>query len=337
MAERRVRSDGPKRRWVTGRGGLPPDGAERLLRHARDGRACRFGSAGRALEAGRDQVDAERLIHALVAAGLAEIHERLNRRGDWEPYAWRLTEAACGRAEEDPLPDEIRAYLAEPDPPGHAVLRSCRAWLEAEASAHGPSDLRLVMALGAELRRGRVPRGRLLSLRVGGHTKAVRIEDHRAAIEAATGLPMEQVVRLLGQAALVHGPLSFRIHGRSIDARWSVPWLALTPETVSDMDELDVGGATRLLTVENLTAFEEEARRAPRDDAIMVYTGGFPSSLELGLMTRLIHLGLDEAWHWGDLDPGGLRIFRHPRTPCPSGCSHGGWSPSCSIACPRGP
>jgi hypothetical protein len=317
MTERQIEADGPGRRWISGQHGAPPGGAERLLRHARDGRACRWSSAGRALGAGRDQIDAERLIHALVDAGLAQIHERLSRRGDWEPYEWRLTAAAREQGDEDPLAGEIAAYQGERDPDQHPVLQACRAWLDSEEPTRSPTAARLVMAIGAELRRGRAPRGRLLSLQVGGHTKAVRIEDHRAAIEAATGLPLEQIVRLHGQAVLVSGPLSFRIHGRAMDAAWSVPWLALTPETVADMTDLHAGGAARLITVENLTAFEEEARRASATEALIVYTGGFPSSLEMSLITRLAALGFRRALHWGDLDPGGLRIFRYLRDALP--------------------
>lgn len=66
-----------------------------------------------------------------------------------------------------------------------------------------------------------------------------------------------------------------------------------------------------MLTVENLVAFEEEVRSGSPEDTVAVWTGGSPSGLERACMTRLIAGGIQRVDHWGDLDVGGLRIFRH--------------------------
>jgi len=264
-------------------------------------------------------VAAETLVWELVDCGLAQVHERRTRRGEWEAYQWTLMALGLDRARQDDTPPpDVDGYLTQTDPKDHPVLSSIREWLSAGVSPN-EIDTRLVMAIGEELRAGRVPRGRLLSIVVGGHTKAVRLDEHREALEAAFGgFALEDVIRMHGRAVLAYGDFRFRIGSHAIDGRWSVPWLALTPETLRDMEELHVG-ACRIRTVENLVAFEEEARRGVPTDTILVYTGGFPSTLERTFLTRLVERGVDHVEHWGDLDVGGLRILRHLAAilPCP--------------------
>lgn len=316
MAERRIREEDTRRRCVSGSGGPVPEGGLRLLRSGR-GRTNQWRAAGRAAGPGTDQVEAEALIWALVDAGLIEVRERRDRRGDWEPYQWWLTEEGARFAEEESaLPPDIAGWLACPDPGMHPILGSIRAWLE-----HAdPRALltRLVLAIGDELRAGRVPRGRLVSVQVGGHTKAVRVQDHRDELEAVFGLPLEDVVRLHGRAVYTYGAFRFRVGSQPVDGAFSVPWLALTPETLERMVNLEVP-ARRMLTIENLVAFEEEVRSGLPDDTVAVWTGGFPSGLERAWMSRLIEGGVKRVEHWGDLDVGGLRIFRHLTEilPCP--------------------
>ena len=293
-----------------------PEGGLRLLRAGR-GRTNQWRAAGRAAGAGTDQVEAEAVIWALVDAGLVEVRERRDRRGDWEPYQWRLTEDgeryAAGVAE---LPADVAGWLARPDPADHPILGPIRAWLE--HADPGALVTRLVLAIGDDLRAGRVPRGRLVSVQVGGHTKAVRVQDHRDALEAAFGLPLEEVVRLHGRAVYTYGAFRFRVSSQVIHGDFSVPWLALTPETLERLVDLEVP-ARRMLTIENLVAFEEEVRSGLPEDTVAVWTGGFPSGLERAWMSKLIEGGVQRVDHWGDLDVGGLRIFRHLTEilPCP--------------------
>lgn len=317
MAERRLRPEGRDRRVVEGAGGPLPEEGLRLLKAGRGGGARRWATAGRAAGAGTDQVEAEGLLWALVDAGLVAVRERRDRRGDWQPWQWWLTPAgeALLAAPTDP-PADLAAWLAHADPEIHPALTSIRAWL----ATADPAALvtRLVLAIGDDLRAGRVPRGRLLSVTVGGHTKAVRLLDHRDVLEEALGTPLEEVVRLHGRAVLTYGAFRLRVGAQSIDGRFSVPWLALTPETLDGLTDLSVS-ARRMLTVENLVAFEEEVRSGLPADTVAVWTGGFPSSLERAWMARLVAGGVSRVDHWGDLDVGGLRIFRHLQQvlPCP--------------------
>lgn len=316
MAERRVEPQGPDRRVLHGQGGPVPDEALALLRAGRGG-PRRWSAAGRAAGPGTDQVEAERLLWALLDAGLVAVRQRRDRRGDWEPYQWWLTPA--GEALVAPPPQDtpdLDAWLARPDHEPHPVLVALRAWLPTADPA--AIVTRVALAIGDELRAGRTPRGRLLSVQVGGHTKAVRLQDHREALEAALGAPLDEVVRLHGRAVFTYGAFRLQVQTQSIDGRLSVPWLALTPETLDRVTALTVS-ARRMLTVENLVAFEEEVRAGLPDDTVAVWTGGFPSSLERAWMARLVAGGVTQVDHWGDLDVGGLRIFRHLQQilPCP--------------------
>lgn len=307
--------DGHDRRWWQGAGGPVPPGTARLLARGMDGgrlRVCAFRSAGRAAGPGIDQVDAEHVLWALCDAGLVRIHERRDRRGEWEAYQWVLTPAGVAALPLEERPVAVEPYLAMPEPFAHPVLESIRAFL---AGGQGkvptqPMVLRLLMQIGQEIRAGRVPRGRLLSVEIGGHTKAVRVMDYRSELEEALGFPVEQVVRVHGRAVLLYGPLYFRVRGVSVPANFSVPWLALTQETLRDLDVLEVR-AQRILTIENLVALEEEVRAGLPEDTLAVFTGGFPSSLEQELLRRVLVAGpVREVMHWGDMDLGGLRILR---------------------------
>lgn len=307
--------DDRNRRWWQGADGPVPPGIVRLLARGLEGgrlRVCAFQKAGRAAGPGIDQVDAERLLWALCDAGLVRIHERRDRRGDWQPYQWVLTPAGIAALPPEEQPVAVEPYLAVPEPFVHPVLESIRAFIEGAPGMlpSRPMALRLIMQIGQEIRAGRVPRGRLLSVEVGGHTKAVRVTDYRSELEEALGFPLEQVVRVHGRAVLLYGPLRFRVRGVHVTANFSVPWLALTQETLRDLEALEVQ-ARRILTIENLVALEEEVRAGLPDDTLAVFTGGFPSSLEQDLLRRVLAASeISEVTHWGDLDLGGLRILR---------------------------
>ncbi|MCP4676655.1 MAG: DUF2399 domain-containing protein [Deltaproteobacteria bacterium] len=306
---RRIITDGPKKQWLRSAGGVTPEGCTRLLRKGR-GKTNRWRSAGRAAGAGVDQVEAERLLWSALDAGLVTIHERRNRRGDFEPYEWILTEAGEQHIIDEPKDVDVDSYLAVDDDGDHPVLASIRSRLERGVDERGSNLVRLVIAIGEEIRAGRIPRGRMIAVKVGGHTKSIRVKDYEEELREALGFPADQIVRPLGQSALVYGPLSFSINGRRIDCEWSVPWLALTTPTIEAMHDIELRGE-RLLTVENLAAFEEAVCRGLPPRTVAVYTGGFPGRLERAILLRLISAGAKSMDHWGDLDFDGLRILRH--------------------------
>ena len=73
----------------------------------------------------------------------------------------------------------------------------------------------------------------------------------------------------------------------------------------------------RLLTIENLTAFEEEVRRGLDPETIALYVGGFAGRAERRMLDRFVASGIRQVDHWSDLDVGGLRILRQIQTLVP--------------------
>lgn len=257
---------------------------------------------------GRDQVDAESILWLLLEAGLIVVFEKQDRKGDWSAQEWMVTSRGARLAASDDRPQaEIGDFLGGVDPP-HPVLESIRHWL-AHADPRRMST-HIVIAVGEELRAGRVPRGRVLSMRIAGDTKAVKIGPYRSELEAAFGFPLEHVVRLHGQGVMAFGAFQFEVRGYSIDGRWSRPCLTLTPETLAEVRAIKTQ-ARRLLTIENLTSLEHEVLTGIPDDTIAVFTGGFPHSLERKFFAMALEAGVTVVDHWGDIDVGGLRILRH--------------------------
>lgn len=278
---------------------------------AAHGSTKRWSSAGRVAGPEVDQVEAEKQIWALVDAGLVRVHERLDGRGDWQPYQWELTplgvrDVEARRVEKaDPAANIARRVEGSE----HPVFASVRTWLSREGSGANQRLLEVLDVVTRELAAGRKPSGRLVSIAVSGGSKRVRIEDHREALEEIFGFPLEAVVRLIGRQVLCYGPFEIEIHGRSIDGQWSIPYLALTQDTLEQMTVLKVEAKT-LVTVENQTAFEEFVREGLPEDTIAMYTGGFLGHLEKIFIGAVVNAGIERIEHWGDLDVGGLEILR---------------------------
>ncbi len=67
-----------------------------------------------------------------------------------------------------------------------------------------------------------------------------------------------------------------------------------------------------VLTVENYVSFVRHVRELnPDRSALVIYTAGFPARAHLGEIERLGMAACAPLFHWGDLDAGGVRIFRH--------------------------
>ncbi|WP_342248959.1 Wadjet anti-phage system protein JetD domain-containing protein [Sphingomonas sp. OTU376] len=72
------------------------------------------------------------------------------------------------------------------------------------------------------------------------------------------------------------------------------------------------GDIDYLLTIENYASFIRHVREINADrSALVIYTGGFPSRGHLRQIVRLARAARVPSYHWGDLDGGGVRIFRY--------------------------
>ena len=67
-----------------------------------------------------------------------------------------------------------------------------------------------------------------------------------------------------------------------------------------------------MLTIENYASFIRHVREINADRAgLVIYTGGFPARPVLRQIVRLSAQANAPVFHWGDMDAGGVRIFRH--------------------------
>ncbi|ETI63086.1 hypothetical protein C100_14635 [Sphingobium sp. C100] len=109
----------------------------------------------------------------------------------------------------------------------------------------------------------------------------------------------------LPQPILVHGDVD--LHGAPFP---SMPYVGIPADIVGGLRLRS--GPDYVLTIENFTSFVRYAREIARlDNALIIYAGGFPSRPALATIRRLAEQALAPTYHWGDMDSGGVRIFRH--------------------------
>ncbi|WP_051379507.1 Wadjet anti-phage system protein JetD domain-containing protein [Bradyrhizobium murdochi] len=108
--------------------------------------------------------------------------------------------------------------------------------------------------------------------------------------------------------------------GRVVDGR-AEPFASIHPEMLSQLSVLV--RPTAVLTIENYASFNRQVREI-EDGSLVVYTGGFPAAGVIELLSKVLVTVPAEVpfLHWGDVDAGGLRIFRYleenlPRGPRP--------------------
>jgi hypothetical protein len=97
------------------------------------------------------------------------------------------------------------------------------------------------------------------------------------------------------------------------------PFASIHPEMLAALEFSNA--PTYVLTVENYASFNRQVREVD-DGGLVIYTGGFPSAGVVSLLTLVLNKLAETIpfFHWGDIDPGGLRIFRYleenlPRPP----------------------
>lgn len=109
-------------------------------------------------------------------------------------------------------------------------------------------------------------------------------------------------------------------NGRLVDGR-AKPFASIHPEMFSQLSVLET--PTAILTIENYASFNRQVREI-EDGSLVVYTGGFPAAGVVELLSNVLRaVPADVPFlHWGDVDAGGVRIFRYleenlPRGPRP--------------------
>jgi len=108
--------------------------------------------------------------------------------------------------------------------------------------------------------------------------------------------------------------------GRLVDGN-AKPFASVHPDMLPQLSVMKIPAA--ILTIENYASFNRQVREID-DGSLVIYTGGFPSAGMIDLLSKVLRaLPVDVPFlHWGDIDAGGLRIFRYleenlPRGPRP--------------------
>lgn len=116
----------------------------------------------------------------------------------------------------------------------------------------------------------------------------------------------------------LRGPVVVKGAGeRLVDGR-ARPFASIHPEMISQLSVLERPKA--VLTIENYASFNRQVREI-EDGSLVVYTGGFPSAGVVELLSKVLTSVPDDVpfLHWGDVDAGGVRIFRYLEESLPRG------------------
>ncbi|TCU63744.1 uncharacterized protein DUF3322 [Bradyrhizobium sp. R2.2-H] len=118
-------------------------------------------------------------------------------------------------------------------------------------------------------------------------------------------------VHLKGPVA-VTGASEFLVDGRA------KPFVSIHPEMISQLSVLE--RPTAVLTIENYASFNRQVREI-EDGSLVVYTGGFPAAGVVELLSKVLATVATDVpfLHWGDVDAGGVRIFRYLEESLPRG------------------
>ncbi|WP_248928628.1 Wadjet anti-phage system protein JetD domain-containing protein [Paenibacillus hamazuiensis] len=134
----------------------------------------------------------------------------------------------------------------------------------------------------------------------------------------------EEWLDLLGlarnpQYVWLSGPLTFQIDSRELSCEPFAGGVGLSAETVRKMTEVATT-ARRIVTIENLTSYHQwlEQRCDRSAEELVIYTGGYPRRLLQSFFRKLSGAVrpagdrlMPEAYHWGDIDIGGIRIYEY--------------------------
>jgi hypothetical protein len=109
----------------------------------------------------------------------------------------------------------------------------------------------------------------------------------------------------LPQPLLVSGPLA--LDGSAMPR---LPFVGVPVEEAHRLRVVD--RPPYMLTIENYASFVRHVREVSlRDGAVAIFSGGFPSRPALSAIASLAGQVGAPVFHWGDMDAGGVRIFRH--------------------------
>ncbi|MGF7050743.1 hypothetical protein J2T13_005293 [Paenibacillus sp. DS2015] len=178
---------------------------------------------------------------------------------------------------------------------------------------------------------GDIPK-RMLSMRVFGNSKY--FEKHverrlmsivRQGMGEASELG-EGELDLIGivphpKPVLMGGGGQFTLNGAKLSLELFPDGTALYPETLKIFQWTHIN-VEQIVMIENLSSYHQWLRVRQPIRELVIYTGGFPHGvLQLflrGLWNRLQTKNASiSIFHWGDIDLGGIQIYRFLQRDCP--------------------
>ena len=106
------------------------------------------------------------------------------------------------------------------------------------------------------------------------------------------------------------GAVSYRIDdGPAISTAAQIYGTMFNKQTLENAVPISIVGIRQIMTIENKANYE---KMQFRPDTLYIFCHGFFSPLERKVLSRVVELaGTDtEYFHWGDMDYGGIRIFK---------------------------
>jgi hypothetical protein len=184
----------------------------------------------------------------------------------------------------------------------------------------------LLAAVSRQEARG--PDARTFSLRATNDTKT--FDRHASRLAAALGVRIgepgaspDRVWSLIGLDRLSHpihvrGPVSICGEAGVLVSGTAKPFASIHPEMLPRLKVTETPSA--ILTIENFASFNRQVREI-EDGSLVVYTGGFPTAGIIEFLSKVLTTVPGEValLHWGDVDAGGLRIFRYLEEKLPRG------------------
>lgn len=169
---------------------------------------------------------------------------------------------------------------------------------------------------------------RTFSLRATNDTKAFDRHTSRlgAVLSVQMGEPgatLDKVWSHIGLDRFSHpihlrGPVLVRCDAGVLVVGSARPFASIHPEMSPQLTILET--PTAILTIENFASFNRQVREID-DGSLVIYTGGFPSAGVIDVLSKVLNAVPREVpfLHWGDVDVGGLRIFRFLEEKLPRG------------------
>lgn len=149
---------------------------------------------------------------------------------------------------------------------------------------------------------------RELSLIVCGETK--KLKNYKKEIEELLDDLEEFNITDHVPLLFIAGNFGYNCRGYSSSLA-SMDYTVLTENTVKALEITDIG-ASKILLIENLTAFEQVVKKGllGGGDAITIWLSGYPSSRHEAITEKILRFKKIPGYCWCDLDPDGIQIFQ---------------------------